>query len=445
MVGRDGTWCDDNDVDCLFGLSRNARLTERRQLRRSPSRCVSTGEARFCDFRYRTRGSWSRTRRAVAKAEWRLRGARFVVTSLSRKPAGARVLYKKLYCARGENGQLHVGGRSQAPTLPRGGRTESGSGNLFADRTSTATLFANQAHLYFATFSSSRGVSETRLRRRRGRQGPGRAKFLKVAVCISVRRVPLSFSSTCDGTVRPGPGEPAGGGADVAPFAVPAAPPKAGSTGLVCSRSLPCVVVAVRNRERSSFVQERAHDSPAESGFRTADRPENRAGNPELASGSGEICGLKVLGLAWLRGFCRRYFSRTCRHGCPGFLGVQAEAAPGQALELRQPDIGEFQEAPWTAPLANSSRGRTAGAGPRRHARSLKARRCTVLRFRPLRPGQGGQVGGEAARGLADSGLGNSRTLGVPVFHCHAEATGHSAKHDPKSFYATPMERELHV
>ena len=29
MAGRDGSWCDDNDVDDLFGLSRNARLTER--------------------------------------------------------------------------------------------------------------------------------------------------------------------------------------------------------------------------------------------------------------------------------------------------------------------------------------------------------------------------------------------------------------------------------
>ena len=102
-AGRDETWCDDNDVDCLFGLSRNARLTERvgRQLRRSRSRCVSTGEARFCDFRYRTRGSWSRARRAVAKAEWRLRGARFVVTSLDRKRAGAQVLYEELYARTG--------------------------------------------------------------------------------------------------------------------------------------------------------------------------------------------------------------------------------------------------------------------------------------------------------------------------------------------------------
>ena len=100
---RDGTWCEDNGVDYLFGLSRNARLTERRQLRKSRRHCVSTGEAsrRFCDFRYRTRTSWSRPRRVVGLPD--PRGARFVVTSPGCKRAGARVLYEKLYCACGEN------------------------------------------------------------------------------------------------------------------------------------------------------------------------------------------------------------------------------------------------------------------------------------------------------------------------------------------------------
>jgi hypothetical protein len=50
--------------------------------------------------------SWSRSRRVVAKAEWTGGDAnpRFVVTSLSRKEAGARYLYEKVYCARGEMG-----------------------------------------------------------------------------------------------------------------------------------------------------------------------------------------------------------------------------------------------------------------------------------------------------------------------------------------------------
>ena len=65
--------------------------------------------------------------------------------------------------------------------------------------------------------------------------------------------------------------------------------PPVGATGLACSRLLPCGVVAIRNRECSFFVQGKAHDSPAESGFWTADRPENRVGNTELVSGSGEI------------------------------------------------------------------------------------------------------------------------------------------------------------
>ena len=55
--------------------------------------------------------------------------------------------------------------------------------------------------------------------------------------------------------------------------------------------------VAVRNRERSFFVQGKALDSPAEPEFRTVDRPENRVGNPEMASGFGEICGLKIFQL----------------------------------------------------------------------------------------------------------------------------------------------------
>ena len=127
-AGQDETWCDDNDVDDLFGLSRNARLTERvdGQLRRSLSRCVSTSEARFCDFRYRTRGSWSRARRAVAKVEWRLRGARFVVTSLSHKRAGAQVLYEKLHCACGENRKPRgpATARRETPLRARGERNQ---------------------------------------------------------------------------------------------------------------------------------------------------------------------------------------------------------------------------------------------------------------------------------------------------------------------------------
>ena len=101
-------WCEDNGVDYLFGLARNERLVKRiaKAMRKSRSRHVTTGKAsrRFREFRYRTRTSWSRSRRVVAKAEWLAKGdnPRFVVTSLSKKVAGAQHLYEKLYCARGD-------------------------------------------------------------------------------------------------------------------------------------------------------------------------------------------------------------------------------------------------------------------------------------------------------------------------------------------------------
>ena len=218
---RDGTWCEDNGVDYLFGLSRNARLTERigRQLRKSRRRCVSTGAAsrRFCDFRYRTRTSWSRTRRVVAKGLPGPRGlnARFVVTSLGCKRAGARILYEKLYCARGEN------------------RIKEQQLDLFADRTSTATMRANQLRLDFATFASHGGDSEGWPGRYRGGQGAGRDDSDETS---QGRRLHPHFGSegsalvfvglALEGSVRPGLGEPAGGCAadpNLTPLAAPTA------------------------------------------------------------------------------------------------------------------------------------------------------------------------------------------------------------------------------
>jgi hypothetical protein len=57
-----------------------------------------------------------------------------VVTNLSICQARARRLYEKLYCARGE-----MENRIKEQQL-----------GLFADRTSTATMRANQLRLYFS-------------------------------------------------------------------------------------------------------------------------------------------------------------------------------------------------------------------------------------------------------------------------------------------------------
>ncbi len=142
---------------------------------------------RFGDFTYRTRKSWSRSRRVVGKAEYLSKGEnpRFVVTSLSPRKAAAKRLYEQLYCARGE-----MENRIKEQQL-----------DLFADRTSAHTMRANQLRLYFSSFA----YVLMHALRRLGTQGTEfaraqcatlRLKLLKVAarVKITARRVWLSFS-----------------------------------------------------------------------------------------------------------------------------------------------------------------------------------------------------------------------------------------------------------
>ena len=101
-------WCENNGVDFLFGLAKNARLNAEIESElaaaQEQSQKTARSARRFKDFTWRTRNSWSRERRVVAKAEWTGGEAnpRFVVTSLAAEEHQARHLYEKLYCARGE-------------------------------------------------------------------------------------------------------------------------------------------------------------------------------------------------------------------------------------------------------------------------------------------------------------------------------------------------------
>jgi hypothetical protein len=65
-----------------------------------------TGQSarRYKDFRWSTLDSWSRRRRVIGKAEWTRGEAnpRFLVTSLKRSEIDARLLYERVYCARGQ-------------------------------------------------------------------------------------------------------------------------------------------------------------------------------------------------------------------------------------------------------------------------------------------------------------------------------------------------------
>ena len=69
-----------------------------------------TGEAArtFADLRYKTRRSWTKERRVVAKAEYTGgdKNPRFVVTTLPAEDVDPRTLYEDVYCARGDMGRV---------------------------------------------------------------------------------------------------------------------------------------------------------------------------------------------------------------------------------------------------------------------------------------------------------------------------------------------------
>jgi hypothetical protein len=187
-------WCEENGVDYLFGLARNARLVEEIEAELAAAAAESAGTRaaarRFKDFLWSTRDSWSRRRRVVAKAEHTQAEAnpRFVVTSLSAQEHDARALYEDVYCARGE-----MENRIKEQQL-----------DLFADRTSAATMRANQLRLWFASMAY---VLLEALRRigLKGTQfadatcGTIRRKLLKIGalVRVSVRRVRIAMASAC--------------------------------------------------------------------------------------------------------------------------------------------------------------------------------------------------------------------------------------------------------
>jgi hypothetical protein len=137
-------WCERKGIDYVFGLAKNPRLLKEigEELKTAEVESVRTGEmARiFKNLCYQTlENTWSRTRRVVAKAEHLKKGSnpRFVVTSLPQKGFPAAVLYEALYCGRGE-----MENRIKEQQL-----------GMFADRTSTATMRANQLRLYFSSIA----------------------------------------------------------------------------------------------------------------------------------------------------------------------------------------------------------------------------------------------------------------------------------------------------
>ncbi|WP_305801285.1 IS1380 family transposase, partial [Thiolapillus sp.] len=184
-------WCETNDVGYVLGLARNKRLQQAlgKEMEEARLACERTGEAARCfrDFRYRTRKSWSCERRVIGKAEYLPGKAnpRFVVTNLSTRDADAQYLYEDLYCARGEMEN----------------RIEEQQLGLFADRTSSATLRANQLRLYFSSFAyvllhGLRRLGLTGTAFAKAQSTTIRLKLLKIGarLRLTARKVWLSFS-----------------------------------------------------------------------------------------------------------------------------------------------------------------------------------------------------------------------------------------------------------
>ena len=186
-------WCEAEKVDYVLGLSKNKRLDALSATARLEAQCehLRTGEpARvFEEFQYRTRDSWSRERRVIVKAEHLGYGPnpRYVVTSLSAEEADPRILYEDRYCARGD-----MENRIKEQQL-----------DLFADRTSTQTMRANQLRLYMSTFAyvllrtlRRLGLHDTDLAD--AQCGTIRTRLLKFGaqIRLSVRRVRLALSES---------------------------------------------------------------------------------------------------------------------------------------------------------------------------------------------------------------------------------------------------------
>ena len=179
-------WCEANDVGYVIGLAKNAVLLREieKDLAKAQKKFEKTGKATrvFKDFQYSTKDSWSRKRRVIAKAEHLEKGSnpRFVVTSLPSRQMGARYIYERTYCARG-----NMENRIKEQQL-----------GLFADRTSTATMHANQLRLYFSSVAyvlmqafRRSGLKDTKLAD--AQCETIRLKLLKIGaqIQVTVRRV----------------------------------------------------------------------------------------------------------------------------------------------------------------------------------------------------------------------------------------------------------------
>ncbi len=187
-------WCEANNVDYVLGLAKNDRLIKEieKELEQAKREFEDTGHAArvFGDFHYQTLDSWSQSRRVIGKAEHLPKGSnpRFVVTSLSPDEFDAKSLYEDEYCARGD-----MENRIKEQQLC-----------LFADRTSAATMRANEVRLWFSSIGYTLMVALRRLGLKdtdlaKARCDTIRLKLLKIGarIRVTVRKVSVSLAESC--------------------------------------------------------------------------------------------------------------------------------------------------------------------------------------------------------------------------------------------------------
>lgn len=191
---RDGlmSWCELNGLTCLFGLARNPVLERQLKPALDQARKLSEADAGrparvFVEMTYSAR-KWHAPRWVIGKAEWTQGSAnpRFIITNENPLEFNARELYEKEYCGRGE-----MENRVKEQQL-----------DLYADRTSSGTMRANQLRLWFSTLAylllnqlRRVGLKGTELAR--ATCGTIRLRLLKIGavVRVSARRVRVSLSS----------------------------------------------------------------------------------------------------------------------------------------------------------------------------------------------------------------------------------------------------------
>lgn len=191
-------WCEQNGVGYCLGFARNERVTaELEPLFAQLEEELRTGKIElpcrgFKEFTYRTKKSWSCSRRVIGKAEILAKGRnpRFIVTNLSTEEEperfAAAALYERFYCARGD-----MENRIKEQQL-----------DLFADRTSTRSMASNQLRLWFSTFahlmlSILQGCVLKGTELEKATVGQIRLKLFKIAarITVSCRRIHLELAS----------------------------------------------------------------------------------------------------------------------------------------------------------------------------------------------------------------------------------------------------------